>query len=67
VVPFGLTSAITTFMCLMNGVFSDYPELFSSWMIFLSTPRWRRSMKGQLVVIDVIDVNPWRSLEDPEM
>jgi hypothetical protein len=28
VVPFGLTNAPTTFMCLMNGVFMDYLEKF---------------------------------------
>ena len=28
VVPFGLTNAPTTFMCLMNSVFSKYPDKF---------------------------------------
>jgi hypothetical protein len=33
VVPFGLTNAPTTFMCLMNGVFRDYLDKF--FIVFL--------------------------------
>jgi hypothetical protein len=46
VVPFGLTNAPTTLMYIMNGVFRDYLEksLLFYWMIFLSSPRKRRSM-----------------------
>jgi hypothetical protein len=28
VVPFGLTNGLTTFMCLMNGVFKDFMDKF---------------------------------------
>jgi hypothetical protein len=35
VVPFGLTNALATFMCLMNGVFKDYMNKFV--IIFLDS------------------------------
>ena len=48
VVPFGLTNAPTTFMCLMNNVFSRYLEKFV--LVFLDAIlfilRMRKSMKS---------------------
>ena len=47
VVPFGLTNAPTTFMCLMNNVFSRYLDKFVFiFLDFLSILRMRKSMKN---------------------
>ena len=45
VVPFGLTNAPTTFMCLMNSLAGTWTSLFLfSLMTFLSIIRMRKSM-----------------------
>ena len=48
VVPFGLTNAPATFMCLMNNVFSKYLDkfVFFSLMTFLFILRMRKNMKS---------------------
>ena len=48
VVPFGLTNALATFMCLMNSVFNVYLKILFlfSLMTFLFILRMRKNMKN---------------------
>ena len=48
VVPFGLTNAPATFMCLMNSVFSRYLDKFVLFFLddFLFILRMRKNMKS---------------------